>query len=165
MLPALQPWVEAYENATGAPLGLDSDVPWLKVTPEALRGVLAWHTKRYGPKEIRVTENGCPVPGESDKPLTEALKDTFKVEFYAQYLNELCKSVGDDGVNVKGYYAWSLLDNFEWLDGYRPRFGIVYVHYGGELERYSKLSALWLSRHFFSQHAGSYEPAVGSDEL
>lgn len=111
--------------------------------------------------EVRVTENGCPVPDESAKPLAEALRDTFKVEFYSQYLNELCRAVAEDGVNVKGYYAWSLMDNFEWLGGYRPRFGIVYVDYDIGLERYPKLSAWWLSKHFFS----SSEQVVSSDEL
>jgi hypothetical protein len=57
----LQPWVESTTNATGHALGLDADVPWLKVTPVALRGVLNWITQRYGPVEIQVRA----VPGLS----------------------------------------------------------------------------------------------------
>eukprot|EP00878_Enallax_costatus_P007411 GHUV01007761.1.p1 GENE.GHUV01007761.1~~GHUV01007761.1.p1 ORF type:complete len:408 (+),score=71.37 GHUV01007761.1:665-1888(+) len=158
------PWVESESNATGHPLGQDSDVPWLKVTPEALSGVLRWHTDRYGRIEIRVTENGCPVPGESTKPIPEALEDDFKVDFYNGYLNELCRAVSEYGVDVRGYYAWSLMDNFEWLDGYRPRFGIVYVEYES-LERYPKRSALWLAKHFFRSVTGQDAESHESVEL
>lgn len=49
-----QPWVESTTNATGHALGADADVPWLKVTPVALRGVLNWITQRYGPVELKV---------------------------------------------------------------------------------------------------------------
>jgi len=48
-----------------------------------------------------------------------------------------------DGVNVKGYFAWSLLDNFEWGSGYTVRFGINFVDYSNGLKRYQKLSAKW----------------------
>jgi len=50
----MQPWVESTTNATGHALGADADVPWLKVTPVALRGVLNWLTQRYGPVELKV---------------------------------------------------------------------------------------------------------------
>lgn len=53
---AMQPWVESTVNATGHTLGADADVPWLKVTPVALRGVLNWITNRYGPVELKVRQ-------------------------------------------------------------------------------------------------------------
>jgi hypothetical protein len=52
--PCAQPWVESTVNASGHALGADADVPWLKVTPGALRGVLNWITNRYGPVELKV---------------------------------------------------------------------------------------------------------------
>jgi hypothetical protein len=52
----MQPWVESTVNATGHALGVDADVPWLKVTPVALRGVLNWITNRYGPVELKVRQ-------------------------------------------------------------------------------------------------------------
>lgn len=57
-----------------------------------------------------------------------------------------------DGVNLSAYFAWSLIDNFEWNSGYGPRFGIAHVDYAGDLKRTPKLSAYWLAHHFF-QHA------------
>jgi hypothetical protein len=54
LCPFLQPWVESTTNASGHALGADADVPWLKVTPGALRGVVRWITERYGPVEIQV---------------------------------------------------------------------------------------------------------------
>jgi beta-glucosidase len=74
-----------------------------------------------------VTENGVPVPNESEKPLQEALRDVFRLDYYRGYTEGVCQAVAEDGVNLTGYYAWSLMDNFEWLDGYRPRFGMTYV--------------------------------------
>jgi beta-glucosidase len=110
---------------------------------------LDWLSKRYGAIELVVTENGVPVPGESDRPVEKAVQDTFRLEFYRDYLNGLCQAVAEDGVNVTGYYAWSFMDNLEWLEGFRPRFGIVYVDFAGDLARTPKHSALWLSQHFF----------------
>lgn len=51
-----------------------------------------------------------------------------------------------DGVDVRGYFAWSLLDNFEWSQGYTKRFGLVYVDYRNDLSRHPKSSALWFLR-------------------
>ena len=57
-----------------------------------------------------------------------------------------------DGVDVRGYFAWSFLDNFEWAMGYTKRFGIVYVDYKNGLARHPKASALWFS-HFLKGEA------------
>lgn len=51
-----------------------------------------------------------------------------------------------DGADIRGYFAWSLLDNFEWAEGYTKRFGLVYVDYKNGLSRHPKSSAIWFSR-------------------
>uniref|UniRef100_A0A2N9G1U1 Beta-glucosidase n=1 Tax=Fagus sylvatica TaxID=28930 RepID=A0A2N9G1U1_FAGSY len=78
--------------------------------------------------------------------LSKGLHDTTRIKFYKGYLTQLKKAV-DDGANVTGYFAWSLLDNFEWRSGYgyTSRFGIVYVNFKN-LKRYPKMSAYWFKR-------------------
>ncbi|KAL5217701.1 hypothetical protein ABZP36_018385 [Zizania latifolia] len=71
----------------------------------------------------------------------EYLHDTARIEFYKNYITELKQGI-DDGANVVAYFAWSLLDNFEWLSGYTSKFGIVYVDFT-TLKRYPKDSAYW----------------------
>ena len=71
------------------------------------------------------------------------------MHYYQQYLAEAVKAVEEHGVKLKGYFAWSLLDNFEWADGYAKRFGIVHVDYN-TMQRRPKSSAGWL-KEFFSQ--------------
>lgn len=79
----------------------------------------------------------------------DVINDTFRLNYYQQYLSEAVKAVREDGVMLKGYFAWSLLDNFEWADGYAKRFGIVHVDYN-TMQRRPKHSAEWL-RDFFAQ--------------
>lgn len=76
--------------------------------------------------------------------LPKALHDTKRINYYKSYLQQLKKTV-DDGANVIGYFAWSLLDNFEWRLGYTSRFGIVYVDFN-TLKRYPKMSAYWFKK-------------------
>jgi beta-glucosidase len=66
------------------------------------------------------------------------------------YLDYLCQAVAE-GINVQAYFAWSILDNFEWQEGYRERFGLVHVAFGSsQLTRTIKDSGHYLARHFFS---------------
>lgn len=73
--------------------------------------------------------------------LHDAMNDTFRVDFYRHYIDNVAMAVRA-GVPIKGYFAWSLLDNFEWADGYQFRFGITYVNYTMQ-ERFPKESAHW----------------------
>eukprot|EP00878_Enallax_costatus_P011324 GHUV01011821.1.p1 GENE.GHUV01011821.1~~GHUV01011821.1.p1 ORF type:complete len:464 (+),score=107.99 GHUV01011821.1:1274-2665(+) len=129
--------------------GTPTNAAWLFVTPDAFRKTLDWLHKRYNGPEFWITENGVSGPGEEKKPVPEVLNDVFRQDFYRSYLDNLCLAKTKDGVNVKNYYAWSLLDNFEWRDGYSKRFGIVYVDLKHNLKRYPKGSAHWLSQNFF----------------
>lgn len=85
---------------------------------------------------------GRDQPGNVTLP--GGLEDNERIEYYKGYLVQLKKAI-DDGVNVIGYFAWSLLDNFEWRLGYTSRFGIVYVDYNN-LKRYPKKSAYWFQK-------------------
>ncbi|CAG7820309.1 unnamed protein product [Allacma fusca] len=99
----------------------ESAASWLRVVPWGFRRLLNWLAMEYGNPAIYVTENGF-----ADKD-TDGLDDQGRVDYYRKYINEMLKAVKIDGVNVKGYTAWSLIDNFEWAEGYTQRFGVHYV--------------------------------------
>ncbi|TPX36439.1 hypothetical protein SeLEV6574_g08048 [Synchytrium endobioticum] len=107
------------EDAHGTPIGPVAGSPWLRVVPWAFRRQLAWLNDKYPGIEIMVTENGVDVPREEAMGI---IHDVFRVKYYEAYLKSLDKAVRIDGVRVTAYFAWSLLDNFEWLDGFTKRF-------------------------------------------
>ncbi|CAN6543356.1 unnamed protein product [Malus baccata var. baccata] len=74
--------------------------------------------------------------------LEEALIDKERIKYYDAHLYYVQEAI-KNGANVKGFFAWSLLDNFEWVNGYTVRFGIIYVDYKNGLKRHYKLSAHW----------------------
>ncbi|KAJ3130237.1 hypothetical protein HK098_004284 [Nowakowskiella sp. JEL0407] len=130
----------------GVPIGPRGHSLWLYVVPWGCRKLLNWLYARYK-TPIYITENGVSVPDETEKPLAEAIEDTFRVDFYKGYLNEGLLGALKDGVPVKSYFAWSLLDNFEWADGLSCRFGVTYVNWE-TLERTPKASAKYVSNFF-----------------
>jgi beta-glucosidase len=137
----------------GVLIGPQGDSSWFYVVPWGMRGLLNWIWNKYSHPEIYITENGVDIPHESTFPLKEALNDTFRVNFYRDYLAEIDKAINIDGVQVMGYMAWSLLDNFEWADGLTKRFGVVYIDYQNNLTRYPKSSYYWY-RDFIKENRG-----------
>ncbi len=108
------------------------------VTPECLYWGPKFLHERYG-KPIVITENGL---SSMDWVHTDGyVHDPARIDFLRRYLREL-RRAKYDGVDVRGYFQWSLLDNFEWAEGYKHRFGLVHVDYG-TLKRTVKDSALW----------------------
>lgn len=111
--------------------------PWLFIGPEVLYWGPHHVAKLWNVQEIYVTENGC---SSSDIPAGDGqVYDTDRVMFLRNYLTQLQRAIAD-GVPVKGYFLWSLMDNFEWADGYTNRFGLHYVDYTTQ-RRTPKLSA------------------------
>ena len=111
--------------------------PWLFVTPEALYWGPRHVAKLWNVNEIYITENGCSA---ADEPAADGrVYDTDRVTFLRSYLTQLHRATAE-GVPVRGYFLWSLMDNFEWADGYTNRFGIHYVDYATQ-KRTPKLSA------------------------
>jgi len=95
---------------------------WLYIVPWGLRRLLCWIKKTYKNPPIIITENGC-SDRRNDKD------DQERVNYYRRYIDEVLKAVKLDGVDVKGYTAWSLIDNFEWANGYSERFGLHFVDF------------------------------------
>ena len=110
---------------------------WLYVGPEALYWGPRHVANIWGVKEIYITESGC---SSSDIPAKDGrVYDTDRVMYLRNYLTQLQRGVSE-GVPVRGYFLWSLMDNFEWADGYTNRFGLHYVDYATQ-KRTPKLSA------------------------
>lgn len=80
----------------------------LNVVPSGLYNLLHWLDKRYNHPLILITENGVDAPGESSLPLEEALQDTFRINYYAGYLDSVMRAKAE-GVDVRGYFAWALM--------------------------------------------------------
>ena len=108
------------------------------VVPWGCRKLLRWINDRYDKPDIYITENGCSYP---DVLVDGKVDDTLRVAFYKGYL-EACQQAIAEGIPLKGYFAWSFMDNFEWASGYEKRFGLHYVDFE-TLERTPKKSALW----------------------
>jgi len=114
-------------------------IDW-SIEPEAFRDTLLEVGKRYG-KPVYVTENGY-GKGNDEKPdANGAVVDTGRVDFLRQYISALDQAVAA-GADVRGYFVWSLLDNFEWESGYSVRFGLTYVDYATQ-RRIPKSSFRW----------------------
>jgi beta-glucosidase len=109
---------------------------WITVGPEALYWAPKITAKLWKVKEIYITENGC----SSADVLTPDghVDDTDRIMYLRNYMTALQRAVSE-GVPVKGYFLWSLLDNFEWADGYSKRFGVTYVDFQTQ-KRTPKLS-------------------------
>lgn len=113
---------------------------WLKVTPWGIRSAINWASKQFNQPDIYITENGF-----SDKLAN--LDDLQRVYYYKHYINQVLKAIVLDGISVKGYYAWSLMDNFEWAMGYTEKFGLHRVNMSDpERQRTPKESSQFLSR-------------------
>jgi beta-glucosidase len=110
---------------------------WQYVGPEALYWAPRHLHKVWNVPEIFISENGC---GTFDAPATDGIVyDSDRVMFLRNYLTMLQQATAED-VPVRGYFVWSLFDNFEWADGYATRFGLIHVDYATQ-KRTPKLSA------------------------
>jgi beta-glucosidase len=114
-----------------------TDIGW-NIYPEGFYKLLTYVTEQYGQIPIYITENGSCY---NDEPIDGRVKDEGRISYLKQHLTSLKRSM-DSGVNIKGYITWSLMDNFEWAEGYSMRFGIVFVNYK-TLERIKKDSFYW----------------------
>jgi beta-glucosidase len=110
-----------------------------EVYPEALTKILLWFTERYGDTPVYITENGSAF---YDPPaaVSDPVEDPLRVHYLREHLQALHRAI-ELGADVRGYFAWSLLDNLEWSHGFTKRFGIVHVDFATQ-KRTLKRSAL-----------------------
>jgi beta-glucosidase len=116
----------------------------LEVWPRGIYDLVMQITRQYNHPVIEITESGC---GYLDEPFEKdngRVPDGRRTDFFRVHLAELARAIGD-GANVRAYHAWSLLDNFEWADGYSQRYGLTYVDFRDQ-KRTVKDSGLWYGR-------------------
>ena len=120
---------------------LHTELDW-EVYPPALTDVLLWVQNRYGSIPLYITENGAAFddPATVDGPI---LDDPLRVAYLGDHLRAAHDAIRQ-GVDLRGYFVWSLMDNFEWSAGYTKRFGIYHVDFGTQ-RRTPKASARFYS--------------------
>jgi beta-glucosidase len=112
---------------------------WLNITPQSLYWAVRHAAEVFGVKTFYITENGAAF--DDDVTPTGEVLDLHRREYLRSYLIELHRAVAE-GHDIRGYFLWSLLDNFEWAEGYEKRFGIIHVAFGTQI-RTPKLSSRW----------------------
>jgi beta-glucosidase len=111
------------------------------VVPWGFRKLLHWIHNRYDAPDIVVTENGC---AQDDRVVDGEVRDEARIDYLRAYLQE-CHEAIREGVKVKGYFLWSLMDNWEWASGFTKRFGLYHVDFPTG-KRTPKSSVAWYSR-------------------
>ncbi|KAA8520277.1 hypothetical protein F0562_014533 [Nyssa sinensis] len=129
----------------GVPIGQPTALNWLYVYPKGIRALVLYIKERYGNPSIYITENGIAEANNSTLPIKQALKDKLRILYHYGHLTFLSRAI-KEGADVKGYFIWSFLDDFEWDAGYSVRFGINYIDFKDNLKRYFKNSAFWFMK-------------------
>ncbi len=121
--------------------GPKTDFGW-EVWPDSLHDIVMRITRDYDRPIIEVTENGCSYGDAPDAK--GVVHDERRIDYYRGFLAALSRAI-EGGADVRGYHAWTLLDNFEWSEGYAQRFGLVYVDFP-DATRTLKESGRWYAR-------------------
>ena len=104
-----------------------TDIGW-EIYPQAFTDLLVSLHQKYKLPPVYITENGAAA---ADQLHNGEVDDQLRLSYYQSHLNAVHQAV-EQGVDIQGYFAWSLMDNFEWAEGYLKRFGIVYVDYNSQ---------------------------------
>jgi beta-glucosidase len=113
----------------------------LEVWPRGIYDLVMQITREYNRPMIQITESGCSYLDTPYEKENERVPDTRRTDFFREELAELARAIAE-GANVRAFHAWSLLDNFEWTDGYSQRYGLTYVDFRDQ-KRTVKDSGLW----------------------
>ncbi|RTL58635.1 MAG: beta-glucosidase [Sphingobacteriales bacterium] len=134
---SLIPYVQASEVTAPARKVAHTAMKW-EINPESFYRVLKRFWNYEGVHNIIVTENGAAF---KDVLVNGVINDTARINYFKGYLKQLLKAK-QEGVNISGYFVWTLMDNFEWAEGYNPKFGIVHVNFKTQ-QRIIKNSGYW----------------------
>ncbi|KAF2319387.1 hypothetical protein GH714_015417 [Hevea brasiliensis] len=132
----------AYDD-DGQPIGPQAYSPWLYIYPKGIRHILNYTKDTYNNPVIYITENGVDEYNNKSKTWEQGTNDQHRIDYLKAHMWNVLGSIKDYNVNVKGYFALSFLDKFEWNMGYSSRFGLHYVDYKNNMTRHPKNSATW----------------------
>ncbi|KAI5656822.1 hypothetical protein M9H77_25615 [Catharanthus roseus] len=107
-------------NKRGTPIGESTAVDWLNIYPQGMEKIVTYIKERYNSTPVFITENGFGELNDPSATIEDFLGDFERVEFMDKYLDSLGIAISK-GADVRGYFAWYLLDNFEWISGYTIR--------------------------------------------
>jgi beta-glucosidase len=134
-------------NLTGEHNGIQLPKPFassfINIYPPGIRDLMLYTKSSYKNPVIYITENG--VHELNNKTLPDVLNDEIRVSYHHDHLLAL-RSAIRDGADVRGYFAWSFMDDFEWGSGYTHLFGLYFVDYSNNLTRYPKKSSFWFTQ-------------------
>jgi beta-glucosidase len=138
---AVQYYCPYYVNGEGQTVSRwpTSQAFWQQIYPDGMYDILTRVTRDYGPMPISITENGLPSPDHLNGD--DTVDDEPRVRFLREHFVAAHRAI-EAGVPLESYHVWSLLDNFEWQQGYAERWGLVYVDYATQ-RRILKRSARW----------------------
>ncbi|XP_022883058.1 beta-glucosidase-like [Olea europaea var. sylvestris] len=147
----------------GMPIGPKGGSDWLYIVPWGIFNLMSYAKETYHDPIIYITENGVDEKNNKGKNVASCLSDEIRIKYHNDHLWNLKLAMVQKNVRVKGYYAWSLFDNFEWCEGYTVRFGIFLVDFeNGRLTRFPKNSALWWMQFLDKKQAQETEGRQGS---
>ncbi len=118
-----------------------------EIYPEGIYNMLKLYDEYPGIKKIIITENGAAF---NDQLIDGKVNDIKRIDFYDTYIQQVLRAK-QEGVKVEGYFSWSFTDNFEWAEGYSPRFGLVYIDFDTQ-QRVLKESAHWFKKFLSIPH-------------
>uniref|UniRef100_A0ACD5Y0Z1 Uncharacterized protein n=1 Tax=Avena sativa TaxID=4498 RepID=A0ACD5Y0Z1_AVESA len=127
----------------GKPIGPQAYTDFLFVYPPGIHDLMRYTKRKYNNPVIYVMENGIDEGNNTTMPTKAALNDQARVDYTFKHLLWLNLAIKEK-VNIKGYFAWTFMDCFEWGDGYKDRFGFIYVD-RSTLKRYRKKSSYWFA--------------------
>jgi beta-glucosidase len=145
-------------RSDGPPANAPTTALGWEIYPDSVYEVLTRLHSEYAAPPLYVTENGAAFPDV--RRHDGRVEDPDRISYLEQYLGAVARAIAE-GVPVKGYFVWSLLDNFEWAHGYSQRFGLVYVDYP-TLERVPKASFSWYRDFIAATKRSAFEPAAAS---
>ncbi|KAL2476198.1 putative beta-glucosidase 41 [Abeliophyllum distichum] len=141
----------------GVPIGERAASRWLHIVPWGIRKLANYIKDKYGNPPLIITENGVDDSNGPHTTIKKALQDHKRINFHRDYLSNLSAAIRQDKCDIRGYFVWSLLDNWEWNLGYTVRFGLYYVDFKNNLTRIPKSSVKWFKNVLASKRELSYK--------